>query len=191
MLTSEAAQFTVDWKPIRIPIPERAPAVVPGLRNSGYREYPDHLRGGWPSSPSILIEHIGVASVTSLVSLPEEIKAAKKMHRYYDVHDVDHHISVVGDSATHVQAAKDYLVTAGSNPSYLHCRDGSNRTGVVAVLANLYSYSCQNDQPAGEEVLAHELTEALAFGFDFDKPLRLATMQETLSIAAKEGWLKL
>lgn len=183
------ARFLVNREAFDIPVPERTPAVIPSLCNSGYRDYPLHRRGSWPFRPELLIA-LGVKSVTSLVAQTNEVDAARTMQRFYGANGIDHRIWVLSDSPSHVLAAKDCITTADDRPSYIHCRDGANRTGIVAALANLYSYAKENQVPAREAELVGQLTTSLAYGFDHTRRTQVVAMQDALSAAIREGWLK-
>lgn len=142
-------------------------------------------RGGWPSFPQLnrLQEHYGVTHLVTLQSdAPGESQRITEL-RQEVTSAMEHHVLTVQDASSFITAAQHIVSLEGT--VYVHCSAGANRTGKT-ILATQVLKQYKSGTAATEAQLLGWLSDALAYGFDYDKPYK-KVLEEMLSIFAQQG----
>ena len=180
---NEVILFHTDQISFCVSLPPRIETVSNRPRNFG-SFLPDRYRGSLPTDHQLtgLKRDLGIVSVLTLYSLedPHESVLLEPLKILTAKEGVKHDTVNIDIVDSFFTAA--ILLLSAPKPSYLHCTTGANRTSIVALIASLFEEKA-NGRAANETKVIELLSEAISYGFDFDKLDRKKDMEDILALS--------
>ena|SRR3989338_7030029 len=178
----EVVKFNAGDRTFTAPVPSERKQAFFELNNFGLI-MPDRYRGAWPKDLQFVgLLKLSVSSVLTLVNFSDQqtIQRLHQLESALQEKNIHHIIVDAHDAETFFTAARLLLET--TKPSYLHCSSCANRTGIVTMITSLMQQQLDG-KIVDENVVTELLSEAISYGFDFDKPDRKKDMEDVLVLA--------
>ena len=156
------------------------PEKIDGLPENFDEIIPDFIyRGSWPSNLNQLIEKREILRIVTLYSSNDEseVKDLVKLKKQISKTNIEHHIFNMKDNKTYWQAAETALDT--DKKTYIHCRGGSIRTGIVSILIELL-YRKKNNQISSKETFVNLIYNTAGHGYNYNKEEYLTLFKEII-----------
>lgn len=156
------------------------PKKISGLPENFDEIIPNFIyRGSWPSNLNELIKKKEISRIVTMYSSDDEseVKDLVKLKKQIKKNHIEHHIFDMKDNKAYWQAAEKALDT--DKKTYIHCRGGSIRTGIVSLLTELL-YRKQNNQTIDEDTVIKLINDMASHGYNYNKDEYLTLFKEIL-----------
>lgn len=182
--------FAISGFSIQVQIPPHSTISYDGVFPKNFGAVNKNLfRGSWPNASQLntMQESLGIRHLVSLHSRYGSESLELAHLRQIVPHGMAHQEVEVQTALSFIAAAQRVIEL--TEPVYVHCNAGANRTGKTILIAQiLKENSC--GRVVKKDQLQLLLAQALAYGFDFNKSYK-HVLEEALEILLLQGRIQL